>query len=583
MTNNQNYDEKINILIQKGERASVIESQPIKSDKNSTMHPHNLSSVKHKFGIVLVETRKHNETVSSRIISLIQQIIKTQPDLPCELWLSSNSIINRNLQDFIDSHSTQIFVQYMPSKYTSTDSIYSIDLSSEHGGHIGKAMALRESKFLFPIFFNSDSWPCRNWFNVILNASLESDIIWSLAPIHFGASTNNNASASTTTFLEKNISQYENFRERNTETIFAVRKSSISYAWLTDALNIRAKMSVGSYQTMFRPFQDQAAFRESFFQYRFQLKEHLISSNIACWLTEKTTKYCSNCLCQCSSCLFVHEKSQFDKCAVQHNEIVKKSQFSDQNRFIFIAGLEGTGHHFFTSIFQSSRFFKIFDTDPIRCHLMRIDSKDQLFDLEKNSPMYKKKQDLIIDKLQSFSQNKYAFSLHVLNTHKESGIKCWTGMMSYPNGMDGTSWPDLPALAEIAERANIDLRIVVLTRSTIPMIKSVSKRFREQKRNIHLAELAARKLSAQLQKIDPAFYTCISYEDLYTINNDTLSRLQNFLVPKHAQSSFDFIMAVKSKLHKTKHNHFVQDQNTNQFEQVTIDNHRLLKICHSFL
>ena len=287
MTNNQNYDEKINILIQKGERASVIESQPIKSDKNSTMHPHNLSSVKHKFGIVLVETRKHNETVSSRIISLIQQIIKTQPDLPCELWLSSNSIINRNLQDFIDSHSTQIFVQYMPSKYTSTDSIYSIDLSSEHGGHIGKAMALRESKFLFPIFFNSDSWPCRNWFNVILNASLESDIIWSLAPIHFGASTNNNASASTTTFLEKNISQYENFRERNTETIFAVRKSSISYAWLTDALNIRAKMSVGSYQTMFRPFQDQAAFRESFFQYRFQLKEHLISSNIACWLTEK--------------------------------------------------------------------------------------------------------------------------------------------------------------------------------------------------------------------------------------------------------------------------------------------------------
>ena len=29
-------------------------------------------------------------------------------------WLSSNSIINRNLQDFIDSHSTQIFVQYMP-------------------------------------------------------------------------------------------------------------------------------------------------------------------------------------------------------------------------------------------------------------------------------------------------------------------------------------------------------------------------------------------------------------------------------------------------------------------------------------
>ena len=538
---------------------------------------YNFSVDQQQFGMVVVDIRKPEEKLSFRIRKLLQQILSTKPDLQCELWISPHSTIDSGLQDFIHAHKKSIFIRYMPVKFDSNTGGYSIDLLSDHGGHIGKAMALRESIFSFPVLFDGDSWPCKSWFDIVLNASRDSDIIWSLAPIPFGASINRDASACTSSSTFDQISKYKQFPERNTGTIFAVRQSAATYTWLTDAMIIRANMSYGTHRHKFLPYQDQAAFREAFFLHRHQLREHLVPSDVACRQPAKFSQTCNACLCQCSSCVFAHGKNLFDQCAASESTITRKTQFSNKKRFIFVAGLEGTGHHFLGTIFRTIDQFKVLNSDPIRCHLMQIDSTTQFFDLAPNSHGYQDKKQLIINKLRTFSAENSSFSLFALNTDKESGKNCMSGMMSYPNGLNGKSWPDIRSLAHVAEEAGVDLRIIVLTRPTIPMIQSVSARFRSIQQNINLVETGANMLVKQLDEIDPAFFTCVSYDDLHGLINNSLHGIQNFLVPKKHQPSYNFIAAVQSTL-QGKHRSSLY-VNVSQIIRADHANHKLIKKC----
>lgn len=923
-----------------------------------------------QFGVVLVDIRKPMEKLSFRILKLLRQIIRTQPNLKCEVWTSPYSIISTEFQDFIHLHTENINIRHMPAKFTSSIDGNSIDLLGKHGGHIGKAMALRESKFRFPVLFDGDSWPCNGWLDIVLNASHTSDIIWSLAPIPFGASNNRDASACTNPYTLDQISKYKLFPERNTGTILAVRRTAMTYAWLTDVLIIRADMSRKIHRKKFPPFQDQAAFREAFFLHRHHIREHIIPSNVACRQPTKFSQNCVSCLCQCSSCIFVHGKSLFNQCDVSdklnawevktthmdmglnnlhrsantidntdhvvasrtitplidgarippestrglpalnsttdgvcgkllghgltdiiahspnpfaafsherlaqdmeaspqdlmhiympmtipcsgyevwaqtlliyrecrlrkknmptacpfldtarftqnliksskleesmaqkecaklklypctfysqmgedvtvfnmffknqkggtylemgaldgvqfsntlfleetldwkgvliepgvkydqlvqnrgtngrntlhklavcntpgdvtltylpgieaeggldkptrvdsakykqiltetikcdtlgnilkasgvvhidlfsldvegrelevlqsmdwnvsfnvlvmernknhaeieallmlkgyqyvreqrgnviwalrtfrpvmdgevesstnasRGKIIHKTIFSNKKRFIFVAGLEGTGHHFIGTIFRESDHFKVLNSDPIRCNLMQIGSETQLFDLTPDSSAYNDKKKLIITQLRRLELENSPFSLFALNTDQESGKNCMSGMMSYPNGLNGKSWPDIYALSRVAEEAGVDLRIIVLTRKTVPMIQSVSARFRSEKPNSILAERGANKLVRQLDQIDHAFYTCISYEDLHGLVNDSLRNIQKFLVPIEHQLHYDFIAAVRSKVHNKRD--LFRGVNYSKIGKADDANHRLMQKC----
>ena len=106
------------------------------------------------------------------------------------------------------------------------------------------------------------------------------------------------------------IAEYHQSRERNTGSVFRVRRTPATHAWLTDALDIRANQ-----QAMLRArnfgynpklpgsgSKDQSAFRESFFLHRHRLQEFLAPLDLACRSQKPTGNRCS-CTCECSSCL----------------------------------------------------------------------------------------------------------------------------------------------------------------------------------------------------------------------------------------------------------------------------------------
>ena len=276
--------------------------------------------------------------------------------------------------------------------------------------------------------------------------------------------------------------------------------------------------------------------------------------------------------------LYVKKSIQINdiRAKVASNHITK-TRFSNNTRFIFVAGLEGTGHHFLGNILQGSHIFRVSSADPIRCNLMRLDSSRGLFDLNMDSDAYHQQEQKTIKLFRTLSSNSTSFTLRVLNTHIDANENCYTGMMSYPNGISGTSWPDLGSLAEMAERAGIDLRIIVLTRPSIPMIRSISSRVRNVQKNSHLAEIGAIKLSKQLSSIDASFYSCVSYDDLTSVTRDAIQKLQNFLVPEQHAVNYDLISEVQKHL---QHKHSTFDSlNLSMISRADYANQKLIEQC----
>ena len=54
-------------------------------------------------------------------------------------------------------------------------------LDSEAGGHIGKAYALAESAFTFPVFLDTDVFMCQGWWEKLMQLTAENpqaDVFW---------------------------------------------------------------------------------------------------------------------------------------------------------------------------------------------------------------------------------------------------------------------------------------------------------------------------------------------------------------------------------------------------------------------
>lgn len=104
-------------------------------------------------------------------------------------------------------------------------------------------------------------------------------------------------------------------------------------------------------------------------------------------------------------------------------------------------------------------------------------------------------------------------------------------MLSYPN-MGGASkelqHPSLVTLAKLAEKAGLDLRILVLTRDARDLLASTTEHrgFGEvNKQAEQLADNAA-VLSSQLRLIDGGFVACMHLEQLGTAATWTQPRVQ---------------------------------------------------------
>ena len=97
-------------------------------------------------------------------------------------------------------------------------------------------------------------------------------------------------------------------------------------------------------------------------------------------------------------------------------------------------------------------------------------------------------------------------------------------MVSYPTGVGpdkALQLPDLPVLALLAEEAQVDLRVLVLTRSPFEVLVSATQHrsFGQSpaREAVILSDMAA-ILAAQVQFVDPKFVLCAPFDRLRDVD-----------------------------------------------------------------
>jgi hypothetical protein len=197
---------------------------------------------------------------------------------------------------------------------------------------------------------------------------------------------------------------------------------------------------------------------------------------------------------------------------------IRKTRFSNRTRFVFVAGLEGTGHHLLGQAFHATVGgvpSPVVDAATLRCRLYEWGPKrkehsqaegqeeddDELvawiFPPARRPPrgkgIFQLAHDPELEVRAKLLQEALAataaqgqpdrdhdtgeltvMALNTVDGEREGSKMCLSGMMSYPN----FRWenPDIALLARIAEDAGVDLRIVVLTRSSLQTIASTLRR-----------------------------------------------------------------------------------------------------------
>eukprot|EP00438_Fugacium_kawagutii_P029047 Skav222300 [mRNA] locus=scaffold3734:271560:272105:- [translate_table: standard] len=118
-----------------------------------------------------------------------------------------------------------------------------------------------------------------------------------------------------------------------------------------------------------------------------------------------------------------------------------------------------------------------------------------------------------------------------------------SGMQSYPNyggGARSIQNPDVRALAKLAEKAGVDLRIVFIVRDPRNVVKSSLKR-RFEKDLLHAIKMYTSTLSLlknQLDLLDPSFIRCWSYDK----PTAKIPELLTFMGSRHDPKEFQSII-----------------------------------------
>lgn len=198
-----------------------------------------------------------------------------------------------------------------------------------YDGKIGKTYALRYSEPLdtsHVLFLDGDTWVCPGWIDFLYRqlADGTADVVWTITPHKCGRYVDYKCDVAMSPAITNDtgeLEQFVEFSERNSGTLFAVRRSEKTTRWLADAAElyprmVEAKVVLG----------DQPALRESFFLHRRALKEVIVHENYGCranlwklpFYLQGQGSRC-RCKCSCTTCLFIHNKQEFPECAKSLN------------------------------------------------------------------------------------------------------------------------------------------------------------------------------------------------------------------------------------------------------------------------
>lgn len=255
---------------------------------------------------------------------------------------------------------------------------------------------------------------------------------------------------------------------------------------------------------------------------------------------------------------------------------VRKTRFNETSRFVFVAGVEGTGHHAAGSFFEVceekrlcvgakqvvQRLLYDGGVEPTGIFVYQRDTDPSLL-LERRAKL-----------IQHFVAMSYGSNLNVINTAPSFKT---TGMMSYPNFLGKQRAFDhinLPVLASLAEKAGIDLRVLVLARDPLEILVSTTIHRVFDTRPVQAAVLAdnAAVLAAELQLLDPEFFMCVPYDEIgvddwWNKQIGTYSRA-SWLHPKLPG---DILKAAVAPIYNKRHNKtLVGDDDDVALERLTV-------------
>eukprot|EP00752_Nemacystus_decipiens_P004768 g4339.t1 len=216
--------------------------------------------------------------------------------------------------------------------------------------------------------------------------------------------------------------------------------------------------------------------------------------------------------------------------------VVAKTAFSDKMRLVFVVGLEGSGHHYLNDVVVGGLCKSDTVKCPDICSLADVwynklstftnpsEYKDGIEELGKE-----------MEHLSHFANGLRNKTVAVANFAKCGVLKRYhVGEMSFPD-YAGRDKPlqhvDLRMLAEEAERAGIDLRLIYLGRASEEILISTTehRRFGNFAHQARVLINAASVISSSFAELHPDFLTCFSYNN--RASSVQASRVAEFVMP----------------------------------------------------
>lgn len=209
-------------------------------------------------------------------------------------------------------------------------------------------------------------------------------------------------------------------------------------------------------------------------------------------------------------------------------KVVKRTHASLQTgvRFIFIAGVEGAGHHIFGSLFKACRESGVCEkADRLTRMMWNKDGPDQtptniIFphgdDKSGSADMHKQFMNAMNDFTVSTGSGKVFF----LNAFAPATK--YTSRLSYPTGNGNPPsdhlFPDLTLVLDLCERAGHDCRVLAVHRPAHVLFKYNHRKNKATRRSDQeqerLLSMGASLLYTQLSVVDPAFYRVFRHYEL---------------------------------------------------------------------
>jgi hypothetical protein len=242
-----------------------------------------------------------------------------------------------------------------------------------------------------------------------------------------------------------------------------------------------------------------------------------------------------------------------------------KSASNSFKRLLFVAGLEGSGHHMIGAMMKKCTLCSYDPEIPrllfdfVNCSLVRPPKPDSP---KIPNGLYHRADSYVTHCQKERSKDTYngLYGADSYITHGSSVIEVYkrmkkmassssdglilvnsnrdddhVGQLSYPNfegPLRNLHNPDLHVLAAIAEAAGIDFRVLVLQRSADEMYKSFQRRFHSHSgRTLMSITNSAATLFTQLHRIDSSFYMCAPYNEMKSFRGDAGRKLIDFLLP----------------------------------------------------